>query len=327
MQTTKTLTILAHGDSDGVCSASVVKAAVIDEYNSIRVYFTHPVHLANDVKEFARGDLIILDVAIDEKSVASLTEFLKGFTGHVTYVDHHPPPLATVPAEIGFDEIVVDYTSEASASELTFRRFGSRLSRDYDRVALYGAIADYADATEWVRNSLERWDKRDLFFESGILSHGLEGARKLYEFKREIVDHLARNLKPSAHDELVKRAIAHAKENEELYVWVKNNLIVEGYVAYVINPPGSLGIAATYALGISGARIGLAAEAKDDLMVMSVRSAGELDLNKALRELSHQIEGSGGGHKKAAGARIRSSDFKKFLMLLNQYSTTPRSRA
>lgn len=96
-------------------------------------------------------------------------------------------------------------------------------------------------------------------------------------------------------------------------------------MAYVINPPGSLGIAATYALGISGARIGLAAEVKNDLMVMSLRSTGELDLNKTVRELSHQVEGSGGGHKKAAGARIRSNDFKNFLTLLNQRLTTSRS--
>lgn len=90
MRATKTLTILTHGDSDGVCSASVVKAAVADEYDNIIVYFTHPAGLVNDVREFAQGDLIILDVAIDEKSAASLTEFLKGFAGRATYIDHHP---------------------------------------------------------------------------------------------------------------------------------------------------------------------------------------------------------------------------------------------
>ncbi|MEM2021440.1 MAG: DHH family phosphoesterase, partial [Zestosphaera sp.] len=267
MTPSKTLTILAHGDSDGICSASIVKAALRDSYDEIETYFTHPVGLVNDLREFARGDLVILDVAIDERNAAKLAEYLEGCEGYTIYVDHHPPPLGLSLAELRFDENVVDYLSEASTSELTFKRFNSRLPREYDRVALYGAIADYADVTEWVKESLSRWDKRHIFFEAGILSQGLEGSRKLYDLKRGVVDHLSRNLKPSSHEELVRRALTQAKENEDLYLWVKNNLNADGYVAYVINPPGSLGVAATYVLGVSDLRVGIAAEVRGDIMV------------------------------------------------------------
>lgn len=321
MTPSKTLTILAHGDSDGICSASIVKAALRDSYDEIETYFTHPVGLVNDLREFARGDLVILDVAIDERNAAKLAEYLEGCEGYTIYVDHHPPPLGLSLAELRFDENVVDYLSEASTSELTFKRFNSRLPREYDRVALYGAIADYADVTEWVKESLSRWDKRHIFFEAGILSQGLEGSRKLYDLKRGVVDHLSRNLKPSSHEELVRRALTQAKENEDLYLWVKNNLNADGYVAYVINPPGSLGVAATYVLGVSDLRVGIAAEVRGDIMVMSLRVKDTLDLNKTLREITRFIEGSGGGHRNAAGARLRKGEFKRFLELLNHYLT------
>ncbi len=37
----RVLTVLAHGDTDGVSSAAVVKAALAGEYEAVRVYFTH----------------------------------------------------------------------------------------------------------------------------------------------------------------------------------------------------------------------------------------------------------------------------------------------
>ncbi len=37
----RVLTVLAHGDADGVCSAAVVNAALAGEYEAVKVYFTH----------------------------------------------------------------------------------------------------------------------------------------------------------------------------------------------------------------------------------------------------------------------------------------------
>jgi RecJ-like exonuclease len=64
------LTVLAHGDADGVSSAAVVKAALAGEYEVVWVYFTHPVDLAKDFEAFAEGDVYVVDVAIDEKTAA-----------------------------------------------------------------------------------------------------------------------------------------------------------------------------------------------------------------------------------------------------------------
>ncbi len=53
----RVLTVLAHGDADGVSSAAVVKAALAGEYQAVRVYFTHPVDLAKDWRRSPGGCL------------------------------------------------------------------------------------------------------------------------------------------------------------------------------------------------------------------------------------------------------------------------------
>jgi len=86
----RVLTVLAHGDADGVCSAAVVKAALAGEYEAVRVYFTHPVDLVKDFGAFAEGDVYVVDVAIDEKTAEEVRRAFRGYGGRVVYIDHHP---------------------------------------------------------------------------------------------------------------------------------------------------------------------------------------------------------------------------------------------
>ncbi|PUA33701.1 MAG: hypothetical protein B7O98_01675 [Zestosphaera tikiterensis] len=315
----KTLTILAHGDSDGVCSAAIAKAALSSRYDEVKVFFTHPAGLLEDLTNFASGDLIIVDVAINETHVENIRNYLRNYGGEVTYIDHHPPPLNTSVEDLGFTETYVDYVEEASTSELTYRKYRKELSKDFDRVALYGAIADYADVTPWVEEALSRWDKRQIYFEAGILSQGLENSRKLYNLKRDVVNHLSKNLRPSTHEELLKRALNQTQENEKLLTWVEQNVRIEGRVAYVLNPPGSIPIAAIYTLRTANTEVGIAGEVRNDLIVMSLRTTNKkLNLNNTLRKITPTIGGSGGGHKNAAGARIPKENLSKLIELLNE---------
>ncbi len=319
------LTIIAHGDSDGVCSAALAVAALRREYSVIKVYFSHPADLVKDLKEFAKGDVVIVDIAISESHAAELIEFMGSYGGQITYIDHHPGPLELsikdLPARVFHEE-------GASASELTYRYFSKRLGREYSRIALYGAIADYLDQTDWVRSTLSMWDKRIIYFESGVLSQALEHSRKLHDFKRRVVAYLSENRLPSQNSELLVRAVQQAAQNEELLHWVEKNVEVEGAVAYVIDPPGSLGIAATLARGLTGSLIGIAAERRGDTYVMSLRATkGVIDLNRVLRLAIKHLGGTGGGHPMAAGARIPLKVFERLIVILNKEVMTPRRRA
>ncbi len=61
--------------------------------------------------------------------------------------------------------------------------------------------------------------------------------------------------------------------------------------------------------------VGVAAEYRShkDIYDMSLRSRGNVDLNKLLRVISLKHGGTGGGHASAAGARVPSASFEAFL--------------
>jgi len=112
-----------------------------------------------------------------------------------------------------------------STSGLTYRHLGGRLPRLYSRIALYGAIGDYLDHTEWVEETLEAWDRGLVYFEASVLMQELERARKDHEFKRAVVDHLAGNSPPSAMERLMKLAEEQARSTRRWWAgWRETSL-------------------------------------------------------------------------------------------------------
>lgn len=308
--------ILVHGDSDGVCSGSIIKAYLALRGEPAEVFFSHPAGLLQDLGQFTSdGDSIyIADIALDEATLSGVLQLMerRGKTGRVVYIDHHPLPDGFSPPP----SVEFHHDTCCAASELTFRVFGQRLDRDMSRVALFGAIGDYIDDTPWVKSELSKWDKRSVYYEAGVLAQGLEHARKEYDFKRKVVEHLSANKIPSSLPELLERAVRQGRLDEELRLWVKANVTNRGAVSVAAEPPGSLGRAANYARIYGGGAIGLAYERRGSLLVMSLRSQS-VDLNKALRKISRELGVQGGGHPFAAGARVPAEKLNDFLEKLN----------
>lgn len=311
--------IFTHGDSDGVVSGSIAKAFLERRGDAVNVVFTHPAGLYGDLREFHRPghNIFISDIALDEISMENIARFLNEVSreARVIYIDHHP--LLAKPEFSEGVEFVHDIC--CSASELAFRYFLERgLDEEYGRVALYGAIGDYLDITPWAREELAKWDKRVIFFEAGVLIQGLEGSKKDHEFKRKVAEVLADNKLPSAYNELVERSVKQSQGDEKLRLWVKANVSVTGSIAYVLDPPGSVGRAANYARIYGKRPVGLAGEIRGDLIIMSLRGAQSIDLNYILRWLSKELGVQGGGHPQAAGCRVKKEQFALFLQELNK---------
>lgn len=311
--------IFAHGDSDGVASAALIYRYLRDKGAFPKVVFSHPAGLLGDLREFAQSssNVFIVDIALNEVHKEEIFALLEKLSkrGEVVYIDHHPL----------LDGLLASYSFEwvhdtcCSASELTYRYLSKKgLPDEYSRVALYGAIGDYMDETDWVREALWQWDKRSIYLESGILTQGLEGSRREHDFKRRVVEHLAENKLPSAMNELVERSIYQASQDEKLRVWVREHVVKQGAIAYVLNPPGSVGRAANYARVYGGAIVGLAAEDRGTTYVMSLRAVRGVDLNYLLRSLAKKMRVNGGGHPQAAGARVDKAMFEEFLKMLSQ---------
>ena len=306
--------ILTHGDADGVCSGALALAANPNSH----VYFTHPAGLAEDLNVVEPGDsLIVCDISLSENTLGEVLDKLRLVAEHgqLIYIDHHPLPEGLSPYEVPGEFV---HGVGVCASELTYRFFEDRLSRDMSRIAVYGAIGDYADDTPYIRRLVQDWDKRVLYFETGILIQALDAIGRNYERKRGLVWMLSENIPPSADDELVELALEQTRRDEKLRLRVKNVVRTIGPIAYVLDVGGSPSKAAIYARAYAGKPVGLAGESKEDREVvdMSLRAVGEVDLNIALRRIAPRFGGSGGGHPKAAGARIPIDKFNAFLRAL-----------
>ncbi|MCD6465401.1 DHH family phosphoesterase [Candidatus Bathyarchaeota archaeon] len=315
--------IFTHGDADGLCAGAIALAANPDAH----VFFTHPYGLEGDLKEAEKADrVIICDIALSESHLAGL---LRAFSeieerGDLTYIDHHP-----LPDGISEEQIPgrVIHSLGASASELAYRFFQSKVSKLHARIAIMGAIGDYMDDTPVIRSLLEKWDKRTLYFESGLLIQGIEGQKRNHEFKRSIVANLANNMPPSFDRRLVELAIQNTHLEEIAIRELRDRVKVFGEVAYVLNFPFSLGKTATYARGLTGALVGVAGEERKNMIDMSLRtSSDKIDLNRILRRITRKLGGSGGGHPNAAGTRIPKEKFESFLEELNASLPSQKNR-
>ncbi len=322
-----TILIFAHGDGDGVTSAALAMAALRRKYQSeeVRVFFSHPVGLYGDLKEQVKDDvrvLLILDIALDERSLEQLEKYLKDLSRRmeVVYIDHHPTPLDFNPKEL---PVKVCYSEdEPCTALLTYEFFKDSLDWKMSRVALYGAIADYSINNQVFNRLLSLWDIRLIFYEGGLLAQGLEGLRRMYDVKRRVVEELSRGVLPSQIPIISINAVYESLNEERLIDYVKKNLKIKGEIAYVLDPPGSVGKAANYARIIGGRIIGIAGETRKGQLVASLRTVRpKVDLNLILRNISRKLDVHGGGHRRAAGVRVKISEFKNFLKELNKELT------
>lgn len=185
----------------------------------------------------------------------------------------------------------------------------------------WGAIADYAEWTDLIRDGLSKYDRRTIYMEAGLLSQPLGEAAGNYDYKREVVLKLSQGIPPSEIPEIVDRALKATKLEWDILEHVKGNVAHEGNIAIVRNlPSGSLGKAALYALGVTGADVGICTRVGEDEVDMSLRRrvGARIDLNILLRKITARTGGSGGGHEGAAGASVPLDKFNDFLETLKK---------
>lgn len=306
--------IIAHGDCDGICSAAI-SLFVNPE---AKVFFSHPAGLLRDLANVREGDVLICDIAISRNYAKELGRELSRLakSRKVIYIDHHPLPDVYTETIEGVKFIIGN--DETSSSELVWGLFEKSLPLEMSRVMIYGAIADYSDGTPLVKKLLELWDKRELFLESGILIEALGGIRKRdYDFKRHVVQLLSKNLLPSSDDDILKTAIKERRIDEVKRKLVCTQTKVSGSVSHVLDIGWSLGKAATYARVCGGTPIGVAGETRDEVIDVSVRGLGNVDVGRLAEGVALELGGSGGGHRNAAGARIPAGTFESFVVKIS----------
>lgn len=308
--------ILAHGDADGVCSASLILA----RYPDADVWITRPVGLLKDIKACEDERVFICDIAICERDRKELFEEFERIcaSGELTYIDHHPLPLDTLSGDVPCTKILRD--TRKSASELVYSFLKKELQSEMNRVALFGAIADYCDETEFIRKELDAYDKRTIYMESGLLSQALGESKGDYSFKRKTIAQLSRLAMPSNIGGLVKKALEATRKEWKLYQYVRKNVSKAGELAIVRDVPRGTSPkkAAKFAMGVTSCAVGLGSVVRGDKAEISLRKRKNfyLNLDRVLRTIATRFGGSGGGHESAAGARIQKEKLEEFIKVL-----------
>ena len=66
--------------------------------------------------------------------------------------------------------------------------------------------------------------------------------------------------------ELVEKSLKQVQVDENMRIWVKNNIVVHGKVAYVADPPGGLSKTANYAKIHSNVKVKLVLESRKEML-------------------------------------------------------------
>lgn len=310
--------IFTHGDADGICAASLLLA----KYPEAGIWITHPVGLLKDLKEFDAEEVFICDIAISEKDKEELFQEFDRIRrrGSLVYIDHHPLPLGVMSGDLPCTKVIRDTTK--STSELTYRLLKEEIPKEMNRPALFGAISDYCDETEFVSNELDVYDKRTIYLEAGLLSQCLGESKGDYDFKKGIIRELSLIKTPSEIEGVVDRALNATKKEWRLHEYVKQNVVLRNGVAVIKDVPTGVSStkAAKFAIGVTGSSIGVSTVSRDDHVDISVRKRRgfPLDLNYVLRTIAVRLNGSGGGHPSAGGARVPRDKLDQFIEALGR---------
>lgn len=311
--------IMTHSDSDGMCAGAVA----LSMFPGSEIFFTKPVSFYDDLNSKEADRIVITDIAIPRRDTQDVLKLMedKSKNTEICYFDHHPLPEKVRQRLRSCLKAYV--TGDASASELIYKHYQKKIPRERIWIAIYGAIADYAQNTEFVEERIKNWDARALYFEASTIVLGIKDRNfDDYNSKRMIVRTLAKGENPSDVPGLVRAAKKVVNDEFDLYEVVKKNAKKSGDVGYVkdLHFFGFRGPSAKFAANVTNSRLGLAVYTRrGQYLDITMRSHDySLLLNAIAEDAGEAVGGSGGGHPHAAGARIPMEKFDKFLKELNK---------
>ncbi len=312
--------ILTHSDCDGICAGAIA----LSRFPNADVFFTKPVSLLSDLKNADADRIVITDIAINRRDAEDIIRLMSKKKSEILYFDHHP---VADRIKKRLKNVTSLYINEnASASELIYKYFQREIPRERIWIAIYGAIGDYEENTEFIEERILNWDVRALYFEASTIVLGIKHKRfESYDKKRMIVDILSKGGNPSDVPGLVLAAKKVVNEEFDVYEVVKKEAVKRGEVGYVkdLSFFGFRGPVALFASTVTDSRIGMSVYTRKNHLDITMRSRDySVPLNVLADDAADAIDGSGGGHVHAAGARIPLGKLDDFIAEINRLLET-----
>ncbi len=317
--------IISHRkDADGIAAAALLRQAT-----GGRVFLVDYGEMLDVIARIELADEVyISDLGLNKTMFDKFLVELKRLKqrGIVHYIDHHPidPESATKLGDAGID---LFHSTEESAAMLVYKKFQSKLENlvNMKILACCGAITDYMDERPFARRLISTFDRQFLLYESTVLSFsiavigrkGVEGVPALIQIVEDLSD---RGKLPHQIENSSTYAVDFASQSAALIERVKKEGKKMKHFAYFRTPETSTGNVANFLIGAFDVRVGVAfREEEPGFLEISLRGSEECDkdLGKIMSEVATRLKTSGGGHPRAAGARIKEEQFEEFLQFLD----------
>ncbi len=306
---------ITHGDdTDGLTSAALLyrlfKAKVVlANYDDLEKILAE---VASDVTHLYITDLNLREALLPQ---------IQRIRGHaaVTLIDHHPmrDVVKTKLIELG---VRVLHDTRDCASILVYHYFREMLDQDAARIASYAAITDMFEEGPIAAVILDHMDRKFAQHEALILNHAL-GCDQSESFKRNIVNSLASYAYPHQIAEAPETALKQLGRIVDMRRMIPEKTTRNGRLAYLeCNSSFSTGEVANIIMDTLGVDVGMCYKIEEDSVNISLRGERRLaeHLGEVLSKLSEKYGGFGGGHNRAAGAKIPKKELNAFILDLGR---------
>lgn len=306
-------------DVDGLGSAALVLAAtgaelLLTDYNEL-------LKDLNKVPPDAE-QVIICDMGSDASSADELVDKLGRIASRskLTYIDHHYASAETK-RRIRRKGVKLVHNVRECASMLTYLTFQKSLPEDAKLVALYGAVTDYMDDSPAAKKLMEQTDRHFVLLEATMLAYAVAQRGEEPGYPYTISKELSQMKTPHTIDEVPTLSLEHLEEMVTLREAVKLYGKTIGRVAYMETSQQATGGVAKLLVGAFGVPVGVSLKEKTKgWYEVSLRSTSEckVHLGRTIGAIATSLGGSGGGHRKAAGARVPTDKAQEMLRLLSK---------
>ena len=312
-------------DADGICSATMIKAA----FDVSKVILVDYANLIAKLEKVAASDgkieqLFICDLGLSKKNENRFVELLGSIaaTGaEVTYIDHHDVNKEIIQA-LKKAGVTLVHTVEECTSVQVYNKYRKKLPDHAVFFAAMGALTDYMETKPVASTVVPRFDRQFLMLESTALSYMISASQHDDDFLVKIVDTLAKMKYPHDIKGGFETAEKYAKKVANAVESIRESVVKLDNIAYAPSTVElSSSMVVNFVLGSSGKPAAMVYKFKDDIKsyVVSIRgSAGcKVHLGRLTNEIASELGGSGGGHDRACGAVIPKDRLEEFIKALD----------
>ena len=312
-------------DADGICSATLIKAA----FDVSKVILVDYANLMTKLEKVAESDskinqIFICDLGLSKKNEQRFVELLDKIASagtEVTYIDHHDVSREITQA-LKKAGVALIHTVEECTSIQVYSKYRKKLPEHATFFAAMGALTDYMETRPVASSIVPKFDRQFLMLESTALSYMISASQHDDDFLVRMVDTLAKMKYPHDIKGGFETAEKYAKKVANAIESIQESVVKLENIAYTPSTVElSSSMVVNFVLGSSGRPAAMVYKFKADIKsyVVSIRGSSDckVHLGRLTNEIASELGGSGGGHDKACGAVIPKDKLDEFIKVLD----------